>query len=724
MADSSPLALSPTQRATEPRVRGDGDARLESGTSVGEYIVDRFIGAGAMGEVYSGKHPVIGKRVAIKVLRVELASSAEAAERFIREARAVNQIEHENVVDVFAFGRLDDGRLYLVMDLVEGRSLRAHLVDGPLPVQDALAILETIADALDAAHARGVVHRDLKPDNIVLSNATPPKVFVLDFGIAKLISQATEGGPVTPKSGPGTLTGAGTWLGTPGYMAPEQWSVDGAGTASDRYALGVIAFELLTGAQPYSATSVPGMMEQHFRAEVPTLSSRGGMDLPSALDSVMRKALAKDPDQRYRTARDLVTALRDAAGTGAMRARGAVTPPTASKKLLMPAVAGVSVLAVGIVAVVVLGKDKAPEANTPTPSARNMPPAGKVTVNITTEPENAEVRSGGHVSLTPTKLFLDPGDTVTLTIRKGGYMPEKKTVTVGDKETTLDRVRLIAIDGFQGVWQLPNGELRVFERSGEQVNVSKADTVTGPRRFFTRYAFALDDRNGAAFGGQDVIADPHAPTEATCNVSLAVEYFYDNDKKTLEQSREHVELEFLDGKCIERSRRKELSYLLRADRRGETHEIAMPVGRPDKGSFEKTQKNIQSPPDTDLFEKKKPSPKQVGKKKPLPPKTLPLDPKADLLGKQSRQADGVDAANTKQAKTVKPPTYTSPKNAVSGSDQNLSPPNSQVVPQANAPAPTMNAEPQQQAVPPQQAAPPPQVKKAPSKSAAEPIQKK
>ena len=270
------IAHSPTLVATQP----EGE-RLAAGARAGEYVVDRFLGAGAMGEVYAGRHPVIDKRVAIKVLRRELAASAEAADRFVREAKAAGQVDHPGVVDVFGFGRLDDGRLYLVMDLVDGDPLRARLAKGPLPVDDALAILAAIADALDAAHARGVIHRDLKPDNIVMAGSTPK---VLDFGLAKLLAPGAE-------AGPGTLTGRGSWLGTPGYMAPEQWAADGAGPASDRYALGVIAFELLAGQLPFAASNVPQMMEQHFRASVPPLTSRGGAT--TAFDAVLRRALAK-----------------------------------------------------------------------------------------------------------------------------------------------------------------------------------------------------------------------------------------------------------------------------------------------------------------------------------------------------------------------------------------------------------------------------------------------
>jgi serine/threonine-protein kinase len=175
------VGLSPTQRATAPEAHGD--ARLTPGVRAGDYVVEGFLGAGAMGEVYAGTHPEIGKRVAIKVMKTSLGSSKQAAARFKREARVANAISHPNVIDVFAFGRLDDGRDYLVMDRVDGRTLRAAVEDGPLPLDAALEILDQIASALDAAHAKGIVHRDLKPDNVMLSG-TPPHVWVLDFGIS------------------------------------------------------------------------------------------------------------------------------------------------------------------------------------------------------------------------------------------------------------------------------------------------------------------------------------------------------------------------------------------------------------------------------------------------------------------------------------------------------------------------------------------------------------
>jgi tRNA A-37 threonylcarbamoyl transferase component Bud32 len=657
MGDGSPLAHSPTLTATPPRDDAD---RFAAGAKVGEYLIERFIGGGAMGEVYAGKHPVIGKRVAIKVLRNDLAASAEAAERFIREARAVNQIEHENVVDVFAFGRLDDGRLYLVMDLVEGKSLRAALVDGPLDVERALMILDTVANALDAAHARGVVHRDLKPDNIVLSSATPPKVFVLDFGIAKLISTANAG----EQTGPGTLTGQGTWLGTPGYMAPEQWSVDGAGPASDRYALGVIAFELLSGALPFSASSVPGMMEQHFRAEVPALSARGAVGLPPALDKVLARALAKEPEARFPTARAFVDALRAAAGTGAGRARGAVTTERASRKLVMPAIAGAAVLGISVIVVVMPRRDRKDIAVQP---RVDDPAPGKLAVEILSSPPGAEVKANGQVrGTTPTKIDAAEGETIELTFAKPGYLPQTKSWKV-QPGANLVQASLQEVVRFEGVWKLGNGELRELDRTGEQVAVYKRSSAHGGEKtFFKHYTF-VGAEQGIAFSAEDEIVDARAPNDPRCHVRVRVEYHYDPATDVLEQRREKVKIGFQDGSCVIASREIEPTTLARVGASVDDVEIPAPVGHLDKP--------VKRPP-------AKTVPKQ-GKAR--PPQQKPVE----VQKKAAQQNAAPPKAKTEPASQL----------GDVGAQANQPPPSqqSQILPQPQASAPPPNAEQLQQA---------------------------
>lgn len=650
MADSSPLAHSPTLTATEP----NGDTRqLDAGTKVGDYVIERVIGAGAMGEVYAGMHPVIGKRVAIKVLRHELAASPEAAERFIREARAVNQIDHENVIDVFAFGRLDDGRLYLVMDLVDGRSLRAHLVNGPLPLDRALSILDTVADALDAAHDKGVVHRDLKPDNIVIAESG--KLFVLDFGIAKLVSTANAGEAAKP----GTLTGAGTWLGTPAYMAPEQWSVDGAGPASDRYALAVIAFELLAGAPPFFATSVPGMMEQHFRADVPKLPS----ELPSALDDVLKRGLAKDPDARFATARAFVDALRNAAGIPVHRARSAVPSPSTNRKLIMPAAIGAGVLAVAMVVVVTTKhKDSKPASRESAISANDD------AVEITSTPSGAEVRTDHVLGRTPFKLQLRGDQALAVTITKPGYLAKQASI---DKAMHFD---LDEVTQFQGVWRMTNGELRAFERRGEEVSVFKLREVAGEREFFKNYKFTAAQQ-GIAFASDDEVIDQRAPNDPRCHVPVRVEYRYDPSGDVLEQKREKVAIDFVHGSCVVRSRDAETTHLARVDTAHETVEISAPAGG-------------------------------VTKTKPTNKKAVPLDPKAEL----EKKTKLLEEQKQKKAAQNVPKAPTTPYKNAGDKDEigKLSTSNasaadySQIAPQPQAPPPQAQALPQQAMPVPQQ----------------------
>jgi serine/threonine-protein kinase len=659
----SPLAHSPTLAAAPPGE--NASPRLAAGTAVGEYLVDRFLGAGAMGEVYAGHHPVIGKKVAIKVL---LATSEEAAERFTREARAVNQVDHPNVIDVFAYGRLDDGRLYLVMDLAPGKSLRARLADGALPAADALAILEPIAEALDAAHERGVVHRDLKPDNIMVAGGADDafRVFVLDFGIAKLVSSAGAA-----KLGNGTLTGQGTWLGTPAYMAPEQWSTDGAGPASDRYALGVIAFELLSGSLPFAAASVPGMMEQHFRAAVPALSARG--TISTAVDDVIRRALAKDPDARYATARAFVIALRDAVGTKVGATRSAPV-----RRPWLPAALGIGVLGAGVLGVIAArGGDTDHRAK---PASADTPPAGTIEIAVTSTPDGAEVWLGDHLAgVTPQKLAVKPGVKIDVSVRKPGYLPKLTSVTPDPSIANAIAINLVEVSRFEGVWRLPKGVLRAFQRKDNVVDVYKLDTVEGSRTFFKHYAF-VPAETGVAFAADDEIVDERG-TDASCHVPVHVEYRYDPQTDELQLLQPHVDIDIVDGHCVARAQAVTTNVLKRADGVHDSVHHDAPVGKP-----------------TNLL----PSPFKGSKgktalKKP-PSKKLDLKAQEQDLTTQSRANLNADDLGTMSKQQVQPDTGKQAPQEAKQQEANP-PPQQPPPPQQYAPNPQIAPKPK--ATPPQ-----------------------
>jgi serine/threonine-protein kinase len=295
---TSPLAqvLAPVLAASAP---------LAPGTMVGEYQVERKIGAGTFGDVYAGEHPLIGKRVAIKVLRRKFASDPRVVSRFVAEARAVNRIRHRNIVDIFSFGTLADGRHYFVMDLLDGLSLGELLrQETRLDVRWALPILRGIAGALDAAHAAGVLHRDLKPDNIFLAVERDGSYFptVLDFGVAKLIDQAVA-----------HKTATGVAIGTPRYMSPEQCSGKKVDHRTDVYALGVMIHEMLTGRPPFEVDSAVDVMFKHATESPPAMSSVCPGVSPR-LDAPVLRMLAKRADDRPSSAGEAVALLAAALG--------------------------------------------------------------------------------------------------------------------------------------------------------------------------------------------------------------------------------------------------------------------------------------------------------------------------------------------------------------------------------------------------------------------------
>jgi eukaryotic-like serine/threonine-protein kinase len=260
---------------------------IDPAEMIGEYAVEERIGRGGMGTVYAAIHPVIGKRVAIKVLRRDLCANADQVERFVQEAQAVNRIGHPNIVDIFSLGELPDGRSYFVMEWLSGEDLGKRLERGRLSLTAACHVLDGLACALAAAHAKGIIHRDLKPDNVFLCDGDPPPIKLLDFGIAKLV-----GGPAQRLE----RTRTGSMLGTPRYISPEQArgiAVDGR---TDIYSLGVLAYELVVGAPPFDAETAMDIVLLHMTEEARRPSET--IALPTALDGLITRMLAKSPADR------------------------------------------------------------------------------------------------------------------------------------------------------------------------------------------------------------------------------------------------------------------------------------------------------------------------------------------------------------------------------------------------------------------------------------------
>ncbi|MGE0550328.1 MAG: protein kinase [Kofleriaceae bacterium] len=467
------------------------EADLESGFKVGEYVIEGKLGEGGFGAVFRARHPMIGKLAAVKVLARRYSSDPEMVSRFAAEARAVNQIRHDNIIDIFAFGQLEDGRSYYVMELLDGVTLDAELDEtGGLPLGEALPILDGIARALDAAHANGIAHRDLKPHNVFVSRkdgTVHPKL--LDFGIAKLFGDANQ------MSMHRTRTGAP--IGTPYYMSPEQCRGQNVDHRTDIYSFGCVAYQLVTGALPFDGDNhLEILMKQ--TSEEPVPPSKRVADnpalppLPTQIDDAIAWMMRKDPNDRPPNLAAALRALEEAAGievvaqpavrrskraasepsmssrrtpphgaaalAATVRADGVSAPPVAARSKRSPRWLALAVAAAGIAIAIPLAmsSDDEPVASpspvaampavTPPPAPRPVAqaaiapePSRLVTVTITGVPEGTEVFGpSGPLGFAPGAIKLPrSSDDMQLVLRAAGHR-DRATKLVPDADRTLE----------------------------------------------------------------------------------------------------------------------------------------------------------------------------------------------------------------------------------------------------------------------------------------------
>src|SRR5262249_39201830 len=293
----------------------------------GPYEVLSPLGAGGMGEVWKARDTRLDRTVAVKVLPQHLSSSPDVRQRFEREAKAISQLSHAHICALYDVGREGDTD-FLVMEYLEGETLAARLVKGPVATEQVLKWGGEIADALDKAHRQGIVHRDLKPGNVMLTKAG---VKLLDFGLAKAMAPTQQSGltSLPTVGGAQNLTQEGTILGTFQYMAPEQLERKEADARTDIFALGAVLYEMATGKKAFSGASQASLISSIMTSDPPALSTVQPLT-PPALERVVRTCLAKDPDDRWQSAHDIGSQLAWIAQGGS--AAGVAAPVVASRR--------------------------------------------------------------------------------------------------------------------------------------------------------------------------------------------------------------------------------------------------------------------------------------------------------------------------------------------------------------------------------------------------------
>jgi eukaryotic-like serine/threonine-protein kinase len=460
------------------------------GETLGNYRIVSTIGEGGMGVVYRAEHVLVGRKVAIKLLQPRMSHDADLVERFFNEARAAALIQHPGLVEMFDFGHAEDGRAFIVMELLEGESLTARLRGGRLPTDVALAIARQVASALHAAHEQGIVHRDLKPENIFLvpdeDTAGYVRTKVLDFGIAKL---------VRPDEQRSVKTRTGAVFGTPRYMSPEQCkNATNVDRRSDIYALGCILHEMLIGRAPFDYDSWGELVAAHIH-ETPPRPRTLDPQMSHDVERILLRATAKLPGDRFATMADFAAACDGAWSAmpttppGRMRLRSspivaaqvAPTLPVAAELSVPPVrvkprrwwlVATPAVVVAGAIVGVIVTRDRGASSNAhtaepPRPAAIDgavaaatdatvvaadaamvpAQPAARVHLVVESEPSGADVyRSldGVRLGKTPLERELDRTDgEIELVVKLAGFRDAKvtmSTTTDGTKHVKLVRV--------------------------------------------------------------------------------------------------------------------------------------------------------------------------------------------------------------------------------------------------------------------------------------------
>ena len=309
----------PPRFGHEGRMSGHSGRLSLLGRTLAHYRINAAIGAGGMGEVYRATDMKLGRDVALKILPPDVASDPKRLARFQREARVVAALNHPNVVTLYSVEE-SGGVHFLTMELIEGQPLNQLIPANGLPVERIVEITGALAEALAAAHEKGIMHRDLKPANVMVT--AEGRVKVLDFGLAKDVGAETSDGATQSSAG---LTQAGIVMGTPAYMSPEQVSGRALDCRTDIFSLGVILHEMATGHRPFKGTSAAELVSSILRDDPPLVTELRA-DLPGDLARVIRRCLEKDPRHRVQTARDVSNEFRDMTRTAA---HSAPTPTSA-----------------------------------------------------------------------------------------------------------------------------------------------------------------------------------------------------------------------------------------------------------------------------------------------------------------------------------------------------------------------------------------------------------